>query len=328
MLLEILLILLAFESLNPQSSVRGDEYYEDYYEYEVEVQDNTQRKRSYTYENKKFNSINMSELFLNLTSEKYDCVLRKNSFILALEPENETVIDMHNVLEQHVQSVKELIRNVQSQANAHLNARKSTLGKSNEKGATNNKQNQETRTHPFNSQDSDGSIATSNTSEAINNSTSNSTFLTKKKLKFREILNQTKTARLEKEREREKIRPKFRLGSDCESLLCSSCKIVVTQLTHFLQRAWQEMEWNEATSPSASSRREFVSAALPSFCGSESIVAPFKDMVADMCWNFENVCPILFYWNHCTSTPFSLLPPIEDAGDKRSAALHLRGREK
>ena len=59
-----------------------------------------QLKESLQLQKKKvhFNFINMSELFLNITSEKYDCVLRKNSFILALEPENETVIDQHELM--------------------------------------------------------------------------------------------------------------------------------------------------------------------------------------------------------------------------------------
>lgn len=74
-----------------------------------------------------FKKLDMSELFLNITSEKYNCVLRKDSFILALEPENETVVDKREVMNQHVSSLKDLIRSVQSQATNHIQSKRNAL---------------------------------------------------------------------------------------------------------------------------------------------------------------------------------------------------------
>ena len=70
-------------------------------------------KESPPFQKKKvhFNYINMNELFLNITAEKYDCILRKNSFILALEPENETVVDQHELMVRYSNFDSSLLRN-------------------------------------------------------------------------------------------------------------------------------------------------------------------------------------------------------------------------
>ena len=70
-----------------------------------------------------FNYIIMSELFLNITSENYDCVLRKNSFILASEPENETVIDQHDHGIQH----NLLVTNLNTSVNIYFELHLATL---------------------------------------------------------------------------------------------------------------------------------------------------------------------------------------------------------
>ena len=237
---------------------------------------------------RKFNRISLSELFLNITSERYDCILRKNSFVLALEPENETVVNKHEVMEKHVSSVKEMIRSVQTQANAHIHKRKEGIGATKKIASKHSSENEFK-----NSIEEPAPASNLNSSLSSNTSLSNDTVVTRKKLSYRERLNLTILAKKEREKQREKIRPKFRLGADCETLLCASCKIFTREISTFLQRKLLEIAITERPN-----RVRIVENALPSFCRSEYLTSTYKEMVPDMCLNFENASyhsTILFF---------------------------------
>jgi hypothetical protein len=67
--------------------------------------------------------INLTELFLNITSEKFDCVKKNDSYILALEPEIEVVINRQEEIGKQVKELRGIISAAQNLANEHLAAK-------------------------------------------------------------------------------------------------------------------------------------------------------------------------------------------------------------
>ncbi len=180
-----------------------------------------------------------TETYLNDTVIMYDCVKRIDANILAVE-EIEEVEEEPEITKQ----VNELRRKMEEVAvmAGHI---------------------------------ANGTLA------ADMNATSNAT-LTKekkkeKKISFREKQEEKMKIRREKELQKEQLRPKFRLGADCESLVCASCKAVVEEFGRAAHSVLHDGKFR------------YVEDVTAGFCKSKGVALKYVDMVGDICLNFEQV---------------------------------------
>lgn len=82
-------------------------------------------------------------------------------------------------------------------------------------------------------------------------------------------------AKREKEAEKELLRPKFRLGADCEALVCGSCRTIVEEFGRSVLAVVN------------SSDHQYIEDVTNGFCKSKGIALKHTDMVVDICQNFE-----------------------------------------
>lgn len=187
--------------------------------------------------------------YLNMTVEVYDCVKRIDSGILALEPN--TTEDEEPDITQQVNDLRKKMEAVVSVAAALANG-------------TDPNQN----------------------ATAVNDTTVNTGIIEEipspqqakvKRLSFREKQEQRMKERREQEAARELLRPKFRLGADCETLACGSCKAIVEEFGAAAQTA--------AKDPKV----RYVEEVLEGFCARKEVKLKYIDIVSDICARMEQV---------------------------------------
>lgn len=249
-----------------------DLYYDDYYEEEVDlygVETNGEVSspvehfvgyfKSPNNESVKVSQLLVSEIYLNLTSETYDCVKRVEAGILALEPN--TTEEAEPEIGKQVNDLRKKMEEVASIA----------------AGLANGTDPRQIRRSSVENNGNNTSASTNETTEAepeVQESI-------KKRLSFRERQELKMKERMEQELAREMLRPKFRLGSDCETLICGACKVVVEELGRAIYRAVNDTKYR------------YIDDVAKELCLSKEVKLKYVDLVSDVCSSMEQVCVII-----------------------------------
>lgn len=204
----------------------------------------------------------LDEEYLNLTAEVFDCVKRVDSGILALEP-NSTEDEEPDITQQ-VNDLRKKMEEVVSVAAALANG---------------------TDSKPSNSTSNDTS---SGIVEEIPSSQSSKV----KRLSFREKQELRMKERREQEAAREQLRPKFRLGADCETLVCGACKAIVEEFGVAVKNAV-----NNASI-------QYIEEVSFGMCERKEIKLKYIDLVTDVCKRIEQVR--LFVLAYRSNTEFHI----------------------
>lgn len=235
-----------------QSDEYADGYYEDGYEESVEVGNTGESEapakpaffhgfhRHIGGSVVKVSKPLATETYINETVELYDCVKKVHANILALEKTEEEEDEYLDSFEQ----AEELRKQMDQLTNMVNN------------------------------------IGNPNATVADQNATANATATAGKKVKkktFREKQEEKMKAKREKEAEKELLRPKFRLGADCEALVCGSCRTIVEEFGRSVLAVVN------------SSDHQYIEDVTNGFCKSKGIALKHTDMVVDICQNFETV---------------------------------------
>eukprot|EP01031_Cornospumella_fuschlensis_P044294 gene44294-54165_t len=183
----------------------------------------------------------VDEGYLNETSEYYDCVKRADAWILTIEG-NSTVDEELDIMQQ--------IANMKKKVDAAVQAANTMA-----EALSGNKKAPEASPEPVEDPKpaTDANTTTTSGSDAVNAEPKT------KRLTFREKQELRLKQRKEKEAQREMQKPKFRLGSTCETLICGSCKAVVNEFAFAVHRAVN------------SSEIRYVEQVMNGFCSSKDI---------------------------------------------------------
>lgn len=193
----------------------------------------------------------VDDIYVNETMEKYDCVRFVDSLVHIVEPQDEDD-DVMNVTAQ-IQELKQKMDRVMYMA----------AYKTSETGG-------EGKEAPV-----DPSLRTI---QPINETQANATEAAepkRKRMSFREKQALRLQQRKEREQAREALRPKFRLGADCETLICGSCKAIVDE--------FGQAVFNAIRDP----KIKYIDQLTENFCGSKMIMVKYMDLVHDVCSAFE-----------------------------------------
>jgi len=300
LLLALTLIFLCFSTLVCSDEVSEEEY-DDYYEDEVEeTVDGTSipAPKQPTLVAGFHKNVGggmhqitipfLDEEYLNLTAEVFDCVKRVDSGILALEP-NSTEDEEPDITQQ-VNDLRKKMEEVVSVAAALANG---------------------TYSKPSNSTSNDTS---SGIIEEIPSSQSSKV----KRLSFREKQELRMKERREQEAAREQLRPKFRLGADCETLVCGACKAIVEEFGVAVKNAV-----NNASI-------QYIEEVSFGMCERKEIKLKYIDLVTDVCKRIEQVryfssaCGNTTYLNHQRAPLFP--KPTGEQWLQRSFVAAVRAR--
>jgi hypothetical protein len=189
----------------------------------------------------------VDEEYLNMTAEVYDCVKRVDSGILALEP-NSTEDEEPDITQQ-VNDLRKKMEAVVSVAAALANG-------------TDSNQN---------------ATSANDTATGIVEEIPSQQQAKVKRLTFREKQEQRMKDRREQEAAREMMRPKFRLGADCETMVCGACKAIVEEFGIAAQAA--------AKDP----KIRYVEDVMTGFCARKEVKLKYVDLVSDICTRLEQV---------------------------------------
>ena len=266
------------QQTSTSSSAEEDEYYDEYYE-EEEVQqpsgrltseinmagegDEGSNVRGPEYNGfirhpggglMKISHFLANEEYLNQTAEVYECIRRDEAFILMLEQTQDEKKDDFGV--------EELTNQVNSLRQKMEKAIRRNLEVSNPEAAA----------------EATATEATKNATVEVNTTSTDadSSGARSKRVSFREKQAQKMKERREKIAQRELIRPKFRLGLDCESLVCGSCKTIIDEFGDAIHRS--------ITDP----KIRYIDQLFEGFCDSKYIKIKYDDIVYDICKNFED----------------------------------------
>lgn len=252
--------LVLYVAVLAQNDAGEDQYYDDYYEDEVVVSNDgapaaVPKNPGIIGFHKnvgggvhQVTKLLVDEAYLNWTSEVHDCVKRMDSGILALEPN--VTEDEEPDITQQVNDLRKKMEEVVSIAAALANGT-----------------------------DAKASNITSNetVSTGIIEEIPTSTQSKVKRLSFREKQELRLKERREQEAQRELLRPKFRLGADCETLVCGACKAIVEEFGTAVHAAVRNTSI------------EYVEEVTIGMCTKKEVRLKYIDLVSDVCKQMEEV---------------------------------------
>lgn len=193
----------------------------------------------------------VDDIYVNETMEKYDCVRFVDSLVHVAEPQEEFE-DTLNVTAQIQELKQKMDRVMQMTA-----ARNGDIGN-------------DAKDAPV-----DPSLRTVQTKNETQANATDASEPKRKRMSFREKQALRLQQRKERELAREALRPKFRLGADCETLICGSCKAIVDE--------FGQLVFNAIRDP----KIKYIDQLTENFCGSKMITVKYMDMVHDVCGAFE-----------------------------------------
>jgi hypothetical protein len=201
----------------------------------------------------KIQKLLVDEEFLNNTVEYYECLKRSEIQKPILEA-NDTDAEMHVSLEEQVAMMKSKLEKALKQVNQKAS------GDTHEEGQ------------------SEGENA--ETDQAAQNGTTTEEPTKKKRMSFREKQALRQEEARKKEIEREVTRPKFRLGADCESLICGSCKALVEEFANNVQKAAPNQDI------------KYIDQLTEGFCAQRQLGLKYGEIVTDICKIMDRVSSI------------------------------------
>ncbi len=202
-------------------------------------------------------------IYLNESSQVYDCPKKEESFILMLEADPDMDESSAEMLLKQVQGLRKRMEQVHQIFSNLLNDSISTMSS-------------ELQSEPQKPPDSAPSSATTNAAK-IDSGVINDKNIPRKRLSFREKQAMRAQEKKEQKEKREKVKPKFRLGADCETLLCGSCKAVVEEFA--------ELVYENIKNP----KIKYLDQVSESLCRSKGISLKYKEIVNDTCQFFLQV---------------------------------------
>jgi hypothetical protein len=201
-------------------------------------------------------------LYLNESSQVYDCPKKEEAFILMLEADPDMDETSAEMLMKQVQGLRKRMEHVHQLFNAIMND-------------TTSGEQQVVQEAP--KQPEPVPAATNNAANSNSIKNDQSANAPKKRLSFREKQALRLQEKQEQKEKREKIKPKFRLGADCETLLCGSCKAVVEEFS--------ELVYENIKNP----KMKYLDQVAEGLCRSKGISLRYKDVVNDTCQFFLQV---------------------------------------
>lgn len=204
----------------------------------------------------------VDEIFINETVDKYDCVRMVDSMVQIVEVTN-TTEEVMNVTAQ-IQDLKMKMDRVMQFAIKTQDDAVKGGGPSTGSASSGVK------------------ISPSNNETQPTNTTAIPDKPQPKRMSFREKQALRMQQRKEKALAREAVRPKYRLGADCETLVCGACKAVVDEFGQSI--------YNAIRNPQI----KYVDQLMEGFCASKTVTLKYADIVADICTYFEQVSSSYF----------------------------------
>lgn len=195
----------------------------------------------------------VDEVYINETVDKYDCVRFVDSLVHIVEATEDEDMSM-NVTAQ-IQELKQKMDRVMQMTNR-------ASGESSGSDASSTDPSLRT-------------IPSKNDTQSNNGTDSNSEKSKVKRMSFREKQALRLQQRKEREIARESVRPKFRLGADCESLICASCKSIIDEFGQLVFGAIRN------------AKVKYIDQLTESFCSSKVISVKYIEVVTDVCQAFE-----------------------------------------
>ncbi len=206
----------------------------------------------------KINELLVNEEYLNFTRDRYDCLKLEDLIVPIVEyvEEEEPEISIEEQLAQMKNKLNKAIKGVMQA----IDGKDGSSEENNEPSPDDKSQN---------------------TTESSNNTTNADS---KKRLTFREKQALRMKERQEKEAQRELVKPKFRLGADCETLVCGACKAIVEEFGYAVAKAVPDRNI------------KYIDQITEGFCFTKQISLKYREIVSDLCKTFDKVT--LFLTSH------------------------------
>jgi hypothetical protein len=225
----------------------------------------------------KINRYLIDEAFLNFTRDNYDCLLGIDLVVPVVEAN--VTEDIVPTIDEQVAAMKVKLDKALKQATRIVNGEEAadpTEGQQQQQGQQQGQQ---------------GNQGTNATTSA----TSTDQGLSKKRLSFREKQALRQQERKLKDEQREMVKPKFRLGADCETLVCGSCKAIVEEFATLVHQ--------NIRNPNI----KYIDQLTQGFCDIKQIALKYKGIVGDICRVFDQVDFYLFFFLYGYSIPVLFL---------------------
>jgi hypothetical protein len=190
-----------------------------------------------------------TEEFLNETRDHYECLLLADLVVPIYE----------NTTEEVELSIEDQVNLMKGKLDKAIKEATKIMGGGEESSSTNDQQQQQQQ------------------GQGQQNDTSSEPPKETKRVSFRDKQAQRLAERKAKEAERELSKPKYRLGADCETLICGSCKAIVEEFAQIVYKAIRNPEI------------KYIDQLVPGLCESRGIGLKYREIVADICRIMDKV---------------------------------------
>lgn len=210
----------------------------------------------------------LDEEYLNATADTIGCVKRMEYGILSAEEVEEVQEEVEVDVVKQVTGLKRRMERIAMAAmgGASSETESSVVDASSSGDITNNKHVNDTMV-----------IASSDTT-TIEGDDNTALKSNRRKLTYREKQDIRMKERKAQEAAREKLRPKFRVGADCETLICGACKAIVEEFGHAVKKASKDPAY------------PYVEDVFTTgFCKMKDVALKYTEIVTDVCNQFEQV---------------------------------------
>ena len=213
----------------------------------------------------------LDEEYLNATSDTIGCVKRMEYGILSAEEMEEVQEDVEVDVVKQVTGLKRRMERIAMAAMGGASSdTESSVVDASSSGDTNNKHVNDTMV----TTSSSDTTTTTTTTEGDNNTDMK---INRSKLSYRQKQDIRMKERKAQEAAREKLRPKFRVGADCETLICGACKAIVEEFGRAVVKASKDPAY------------PYVEDVFTGFCKVKDVALKYTEIVTDVCNQFEQV---------------------------------------
>jgi len=211
----------------------------------------------------------LDEEYLNATSDTIGCVKRMEYGILSAEEVEEVQEDVEVDVVKQVTGLKRRMERIAMAAMGGASSdTESSVVDASSSGDTNYKHVNDTMVT------TSSSDTTTTTTEGDD---STDIKINRSKLTYRQKQDIRMKERKAQEAAREKLRPKFRVGADCETLICGACKAIVEEFGRAVVKASKDPAY------------PYVEDVFTGFCKVKDVALKYTEIVTDVCNQFEQV---------------------------------------
>lgn len=201
----------------------------------------------------------LDEEYLNATSDTIGCVKRMEYGILSAEEVEEVQEDVEVDVVKQVTGLKRRMERIAMAA----------MG-----GASSDT---ESSVVDANSSVNDTMVTASSDTTTTEGDDNTDMKINRSKLTYRQKQDIRMKERKAQEAAREKLRPKFRVGADCETLICGACKAIVEEFGRAVVKASKDPAY------------PYVEDVFIGFCKVKDVALKYTEIVTDVCNQFEQV---------------------------------------